>query len=64
MIKVNLLPARPRKAIAIELPELPWLGILFGFLYVVVFGYGIYWYWDLGRQATQLAAERPGSRPS
>lgn len=58
MIKVNLLPARPRKGIPIELPELPWLGILFGVLYVIVFGGGIYWYWQLGHQATQLAAEK------
>ncbi|MBI4609146.1 MAG: PilN domain-containing protein [Candidatus Rokubacteria bacterium] len=58
MIKINLLPARPRKAIAIELPALPWFGILFGIVYLVVFGGGLYWYRGLAQEASQLAAEK------
>lgn len=58
MIKINLLPAPPRKAIPIALPELPWLGILFTILFAVVFGgIGSYWY-TLGQEASQLQTEK------
>lgn len=58
MIKINLLPALPRKMIPITLPALPWLGILFTILFAVVFGgIGGYWYL-LGQEVTQLAAEK------
>lgn len=58
MIKINLLPAPPRRVIPITLPALPWLGILFAFLFVVVLGgLGRDWYMK-GQEATQLAAEK------
>lgn len=58
MIKINLLPPQRRKAIAIALPALPWLGILFGILLLLLIGgMGGYWYM-LGEEATRLAAER------
>ena len=45
MIKINLLPARPRRRFAIALPTLPGLGLLFGVLYaVVIVLVGGYWY--------------------
>jgi len=58
MIKINLLPPRPRKLIPVALPALPWLGILFGVVgLLVVGGVGGYWY-VLSREATRLAAEK------
>lgn len=58
MIKINLLPTRPRKMIAVALPALPWLGIVFLVLGVlVVVGIGGYWYM-LDGEATRLAAEK------
>lgn len=44
MIKINLVPARPRRRFAIALPTLPGLGLLFGVLYLLtVAGVGGYW---------------------
>jgi len=44
MIKINLLPARPHRRLAIRLPTLPGLGLLFGALYVLaILGVGGYW---------------------
>lgn len=58
MIKINLLPAPPRRVIPITLPALPWLGILFTILFAVVFVViGGSWYM-LGQEATQLATEK------
>ena len=58
MIKINLLPVRPRKAIAIALPALPWLGILFIVLIVLaMIGIGGYGY-TLGQEATRLATDK------
>lgn len=58
MIKINLLPPRPRKMIPVALPALPWLGILFGVVGVLVVG-GILGYWSLlSREATRLTAEK------
>ena len=54
MIKISLLPAPPRRAIPITLPALPWIGILFALLLVLVLGgIGSYWY-TLGQEATRL----------
>ena len=45
MIKINLLPAHPRRRFGIALPTLPGLGLLFGVLYaVVIVLVGGYWY--------------------
>ena len=58
MIKINLLPAPPRRLIPIALPALPWVGLLFAVLFVLVLGgIGGYWY-TLGQEATQLAGEK------
>jgi len=55
MIKINLLPARPRRAI--PLPALPGLGILFGVLGILLIGgMGAYWY-TLAQEASRLQAE-------
>ena len=57
MIKINLLPERPRRRFAIALPTLPGLGLLFGVVYVVVIvavvGYWVY----LNNQGNSLTAE-------
>lgn len=58
MIKINLLPAPPRRVIPITLSALPWLGILFAVLFVLVIGgIGLYWY-AKSQEATQLATEK------
>ena len=57
MIKINLLPARPRRRFAIALPTLPGLGLLFGVIYVVVIVL-IGGYWGLLiREGNSLSAE-------
>lgn len=57
MIKINLLPARPRKRFAIALPTLPGLGLLFGVLYAAaIVLVGGYWLW-LGQEGRSLTAE-------
>lgn len=57
MIKINLLPARPRKRLAIALPTLPGLGLFFGVLYAVVIVLVVgYWFW-LSREGSSLRAE-------
>ena len=57
MIKINLLPARPRRRFAIGLPTLPGLGLLFGVASVVVIvavlGYWVY----LMNQGSSLSTE-------
>ena len=58
MIKINLLPPRPRKAIPITLPPLPWVEIGFGILLALVIGgVGSYWY-QLSSEASRLEADR------
>jgi len=45
MIKINLLPAHPRRRLGISLPTLPGLGLLFGALYAVaIVLVGGYWF--------------------
>ena len=45
MIKINLLPAHPRRRFGIALPTLPGLGLLFGALYAVaIVLVGGYWF--------------------
>ncbi len=57
MIRINLLPARPRRRFAITLPTLPGLGLLFGVLYaVVVVLIGGYWF-SLSREARSLTQD-------
>lgn len=57
MIKINLLPERPRRRFAIALPTLPGLGLLFGALFVLVIVLvGGYWFW-LNAEGRSLAAE-------
>ncbi|MBI4591404.1 MAG: PilN domain-containing protein [Candidatus Rokubacteria bacterium] len=57
MIKINLLPARPRKRFAITLPTLPGLGLIFGLLYLLIIG-GVGGYWFLLNQESRtLTAE-------
>ena len=57
MIKINLLPARPRRRFAIALPTLPGLGLLFGALYVAaIVLVGGYWFW-LSQEGRNLTAE-------
>ena len=57
MIKINLLPERPRRRFAIALPTLPGLGLLFGALsLVVIVLVGGYWVW-LIREGQNLTAE-------
>ena len=58
MIKISLLPAPPRRAIPITLPALPWIGILFALLLVLVLGgIGGYWY-TLGQETSRLTTEK------
>jgi len=58
MIKINLLPSKPRKAISITLLARPPLGFLFGVVGVLILGgIGGYWYM-LSQEATQLTAEK------
>lgn len=57
MIKINLLPARPRRRFAITLPTLPGLGLLFGALYIVaIVLVGGYWFW-LNTEERSLTAD-------
>ena len=57
MIKINLLPARPRQRFAIRLPTLPGLGLLFGALYALaIVLVGGYWFW-LSQEGRSLTAE-------
>ena len=57
MIKINLLPERPRRRFAITLPTLPGLGLLFGALYVLaILGVGGYWIL-LAREGRALTVE-------
>ena len=57
MIKINLLPARPRRRFAITLPTLPGLGLFFGALYAVaIVLIGGYWYW-LSTESRSLTAD-------
>ncbi len=57
MIKINLLPARPRQRFAITLPTLPGLGLLFGALYALaIVLVGGYWFW-LSQEGRSLTAE-------
>jgi len=57
MIKINLLPARPRRVIPFALPALPWLGILFGGLAVLLaLVIGGYWYTQ-SQEANRLRSE-------
>jgi type IV pilus assembly protein PilN len=57
MIKINLLPARPRRRFAIAFPALPGLGLLFGVMYVVVIVLiGGYWVL-LIREGSALSVE-------
>lgn len=58
MIRINLLPPQPHKAILITLLARPPLGLLFGVLGVLILGgIGGYWYM-LSREAAQLTAEK------
>ncbi|MBI3031092.1 MAG: PilN domain-containing protein [Candidatus Rokubacteria bacterium] len=57
MIKINLLPARPRRRFAIALPTLPGLGLLFGALYVIaIVLVGGYWV-SLSTEGRSLATD-------
>lgn len=57
MIKINLLPARPRRMVPFALPALPWLSIAFAAVaVVVVVGLGGYWFM-LSREASQLRSD-------
>lgn len=57
MIKINLLPARPRRRFAIALPTLPGLGLLFGALYAVALVLiGGSWFY-LNTQSGSLSAD-------
>lgn len=57
MIKINLIPARPRKRFAIALPALPGLGLIFGVLYLLaIVGMGGYWFL-LNQEGRILAAD-------
>lgn len=57
MIKINLLPPRPRRRLAIALPALPGLGLLFGVLYAAaIVAVGGYWVL-LSGEARALTAE-------
>lgn len=57
MIRINLLPVRPRRRLAITLPTLPGLGLLFGALYIVaVVAVGGYWFL-LSQESRELRTE-------
>ncbi|MFZ1057988.1 MAG: PilN domain-containing protein [Candidatus Rokuibacteriota bacterium] len=69
MIKINLLPARPRRRFAAALPTLPGLGLLFGALYVIaIVLVGGYWVLlstegrslttDIARMETQIGRHK------
>ena len=57
MIKINLLPERPRKRFAIALPTLPGLGLLFGALYLVVIVLVVGYWFLLIREGQNLTTE-------
>ncbi len=57
MIKVNLLPARPRKGARSKLSMLPWLAVAFSVLSILgIGGLGGYWY-VLVREGRRLQSE-------
>ncbi len=58
MIKINLLPPRPRRVIPITLPALPWMAILFGALSLLLLGGIGLWWSSLSTEASHLAADK------
>jgi Tfp pilus assembly protein PilN len=56
MIKINLAPARRRKAIALRLPSLG-LGVIFGVLFALVIVVLVGYWYQLNREAAQLQSE-------
>ena len=57
MIRINLFPARPGRRLAISLPTLPGLGLLFAVLYLLVVGGVLGYLLLLTREGRNLTAD-------